>query len=314
MATLQKPEYVYMNGAITEWEKAVLHIGCEAVTRGLNVFEGLKGYWHGDCEFGIIFVRRHYDRLLRSAKLLHIPCPWSYAQYERAIFELFGVLLKPDKDMWVRTSLYVVEGHWGEGTRADLVMTAYHLDKTTPEPIKLGVSTWQRSNDTALPARIKTSTNYQVGRLARVEGRRRDCEDMVLLNHAGRVAEATGSCILMVREGVIYTPPASEGSLESITLDFVERIASSLSIKFVRRPIDRTELLIADEIALCGTLAELVPVKAIDGAAIDANGPVMSAVRQRFFDLVRGIRKEPIAEFVFVPNDRILSMRGSAGR
>lgn len=257
MTKLQKPDYAYMNGKITPWDDAVLHIGCEAVTRGLNVFEGIKGYWNIDNSFGIVFLEKHYKRLIRSAKLLHIPFPMTFEQYEDAVFQLFGKLLANGKDMWARTTLYVTEGHWGEGTKADLVITAYHLDKSVPEPIDIGVSTWQRSSDVSLPARIKTSTNYQVGRLARIEGRSRNYSDMILLNNQGRVAEATGSCVLMVRDGVIYTPPSTEGALESITLDFVESLANTLKIPFFRRPIDRTELLIADELCICGTLAEL---------------------------------------------------------
>jgi branched-chain amino acid aminotransferase len=301
MAKLQQPEFVYMRGTLVPWREANLHIGCEAITRGLNVFEGLKGYWQESGAFGILYPRRHYNRLCRSAKLLHIPCPWSYLQYENAMFELFSVLLRDDKNMWVRTSLYVVEGHWGEDTKADLVLTAYHLDKERPQPIGLGVSTWQRSPDLALPARIKTSTNYQAGRLARIEGRQRGCDDMILLNHAGRVAEATGSCLLLVRDGIISTPSASEGALESITVDLVEGIAGSLGIPFVRRPIDRTELYIADELAICGTLAELVPVKTMDGFELDPEAPVLSKVRERFFRLVTGQEADAMVDFAFVP-------------
>lgn len=290
-----------MGGKIISWDDAVLHIGCEAITRGLNVFEGLKGYWtvHGD--FGIVFLEKHYRRLLRSAKLLQIPCPWTYEEYKEAVFQLVGRLLSKEKDMWARTSLFVVEGHWGEATKADLIITAYHQDKTMPEPIHLGVSTWQRAADSALPARIKTSSNYQMGRLARIEGRSRNCSDMILLNSQGRVAEATASCVIMVRDGVIYTPPASEGALESITVDFVESIAKTMKIPFFRRPIDHTELFIADELALCGTLAELEQVISIDGVALGQDTPVLSSLRDRFFKIVRGEATEPEFDFSIIP-------------
>ena len=148
-----------------------------------------------------------------------------------------GSLLQKDRDMWIRTTLYAVEGWWGENTKADLVMCAYHQDKTQPEPIHVGVSTWTRANDVMLPARIKTSANYQVGRLARIEGRPRGMEEMVLLNHYGRVAEATGACILMVRDGVVYTPPASEGALESITLDYAEALQNHLGFHLYDGPL-----------------------------------------------------------------------------
>lgn len=309
MKKLQKPEFVYMQGKLIPWSEAVIHVGCEAATRGLSVFEGIKGYWQNDGRFGIIFLERHYQRLLRSAKLLHLPCPWSYQEYKQAVFDLMGALLKADKDMWIRTTLFAIEGNWGEETKADLVMTAYNQDKDKPQPINIGISTWQRSNDNMIPARIKTSVNYQVGRLARIEGRSRNFEDMVILNQWGRVAEATGSCILMVRDGVIYTPPATEGALESITLDFVEELAKSLNIKFIRRPIDRTELLIADEIAICGTLAELVPVQLIDSNSIEPFGPLLTKIRDLFFRVVRGEEKESFFDVEFVPNFKINSLK-----
>jgi len=308
MATkLQKPDYAYMGGKIIPWDAAVLHIGCEAVTRGLNVFEGIKGYWDIHGNFGIVFLKKHYKRLLRSARLLQIPCPWTYEQYEDAIFQLIGRLLTKERDMWARTTLYVIEGHWGEGTKADLILTAYHQDKVIPEPINIGVSTWQRATDSALPARIKTSSNYQMGRLARMEGKARNCSDMILLNSQGRVAEATGSCVLMVREGVIYTPPASEGALESITLDFIEALAKTMGIPFVHRPIDHTELIIADELAICGTLAELVPVISIDGIALNSESPLLTSIRDRFFKVVRGEVTDPAFEASFIPKRYLIN-------
>lgn len=302
---LQRPEFAYMKGQLVPWDNAVLHIGCEAVTRGLNVFEGIKGYWQKNDTFGIVFLEKHFRRLQRSAKLLQIPCPWTYEEFEKAVFQLIGAMLTREKDMWIRTTLYVIEGHWGEGTKADLVMMAYHQDKEIPQPINLGISSWQRSPDISMPARIKTSTNYQPGRLARIEGRERDCQDMIMLNTSGRVAEATGSCVLMVRDGVVYTPPSTEGALESITLDFIEDLAKSLDIRFVRRPIDRTELLIADELAICGTLAELVPIKKIEGTPVNPNGMLLTKIRDKFFRVARGEEKCEGFSISYVPDSFI---------
>jgi branched-chain amino acid aminotransferase len=306
---LQQPKFVYMGGKLRLWKDAVLHVGCEALTRGLNVYEGVKGYWQNDGSFGLVMLRRHYERLRRSARLLHIPCPWTYQEYESAILELIRELVEPEKDMWARTTLFVVEGHWGTGTVADLVITAYHQDMHPPKPVNLGVSTWRRSVDVALPARIKTGTNYQVGRLARIEGRAQGCQDMVLLNQWGRVAESTGACILMVRDGVVYTPPATEGALESITLDLVEALARSLGVTFIRRPIDRTELLVADELALCGTLAELPLVNMIEGQSLPENCPILSALQTRYLKAVRGINPHPAVELSLLPRPTVVKPR-----
>lgn len=305
MEKLQKPKYVYMGGGLRLWDEATLHIGCEAVTRSLNVFEGLKGYWEPGGGFGIIQLRRHYERLRRSAKLLRIPFETSFEQYCGAISLLAGELLEAGRDMWFRTTLYAVEGQWGEGTVGDLVITGYHQPMKVPDPIRIGTSTWRRSPDVSLPARVKAGTNYQVARLARMEGRERGYQDMVLLNQSGRVAEATGSCIVMVRDGVVSTPPATEGALESITLDIVEALARSMGVPFVRRPVDRTELLVADEIALCGTLAELITVTSIEGVSLTKDSPLLSSIQKRFFDAVRNVDPHPFVERTLMSARRV---------
>jgi branched-chain amino acid aminotransferase len=290
-----------MGGALRKWEEAVLHISSEAVTRGLNVFEGLKGYWDSGCDrFGVVAMPRHFARLMRSARLLHIPCPVDYARFESACRELVHSLREPERDMWVRATLYVVEGHWGEGTAADLVLTAYHQDKASPAPVDVGVSTWQRASDVVLPPRIKTAANYQVARLARVEGRGRGYDEMILLNQWGRVAEGTGSCLLMVRDGKVVTPPASEGALESITVRIVADLCHSLGIEFVERPIDRTELYIAEELALAGTLVEITPVRRVDAYPLPATSPVLGKVIERFRSALRGVAPHPAVDLTFL--------------
>ena len=291
---LQKPEWVHFGGQLMKWDEAVLHVGCEAVTRGLNVYEGLKGYWSEDnSRFGIVAMRRHFDRMLQSAALLHIPCPVDFEGFQNACNELVGKLLVPDKDMWMRATLYVVEGHWGENTRAELVVTAFQESKRRPDPVTIGVSTWRRSSDDSLPARIKTSTNYQVARLARLEGRKNGFSELVLLNQYSRVAEATGSCILMVKNGRVITTPPSEGRLESITVEIIASICSELQIPYIERPIERTELLVADELCLAGTLAELVRVDRIDDYHLPHQSPIFDRIANRFWDSVRGIDPHP---------------------
>jgi len=298
---LQQPRWAYFKGDVRPWEEATLHVSCEAVNRGLNVFEGLKGYWQAnERKFGIVALRRHYDRLTHSAKLLHIPVPVSFEEFRDACGKLVRALYEPDKDMWIRATLFVVEGHWGEGTVADLCLTAYHQSKQAPSPVGVGVSTWQRSSDISLSPRIKTSANYQVARLARIEGRKRGFPEMILLNQYGRVAEASGACVLLVRNGCVITPPAWEGRLESITLEIVRGICHSLTIPFTERPVERTELNIADEIRLIGTLAELAPVTRVDEYELPATSPVTDLIAETFWAAVRGITPHPSVELTFV--------------
>jgi branched-chain amino acid aminotransferase len=296
MVVLQRPKFAYYDGDVRPWDGAVIHVSSEGLYRGLNVFEGLKAHWQPDGTMGIIANRAHYARLCRSAKLLHIPFEHSFEQFDDAVHKLIAALCVPEKDIWIRATVYLIEGLWGENQRSDLILTAFLTPKEMPEPIKVGVSTWRRATDTMLPARIKTSSNYQVARLARIEGRPRGYSEMILLNNSERVAEAGGACVLIVRDGKVITPPASEGALESITVDIVEALAHEQGIAFERRPIDRTELYIADEMALAGTLAELTPVSSIDGYDMVSKLGLLDKLAHRYHQAVTGTHPHAITD------------------
>jgi len=119
---------------------------------------------------------------------------------------------------------------------------------------------------------------------------------MILLNDSGRVAEGIGACLLLVREGRLATPPASEGALESITLDLIGELAAAEGIQLERRPIDRSELYIADELGLTGTLAEITPIKSIDEQALPEDAPILSALERRYREAVMGTLPHPAVE------------------
>lgn len=294
MAQLQRPPFVYMNGRLTPWDDARIHVSSEALIRGISVFEGLKGYWDEDnTRFSIISLRQHYERLRHSAFIQHLPFEVSFEAYRDACAELAGKLLTKERDLWLRTTVYSVEGQWGEHTIADLVITAYHQDKKRPGSLDVGVSTWRKPGDVSLPARVKSAANYQISRIARVEGRRQGFDDMILLNEAGRVAEASGSCVLMARHGRIITPPAYEGCLESITVDIAEGLCTSLDIPFERRPIDRTELLSAEAVYLVGTLMEFGRVRRLESREFPEHHPLFDSLVEEFWACVRRRRANP---------------------
>jgi branched-chain amino acid aminotransferase len=296
MAVLQKPKYAFFEGAVRPYEQATIHASSEAAFRGLNVFEGLKGYWQPDGSMGIVAVQRHFERLQRSARLLHFPFEMTLTEFDNACHALIEALCVPDRDIWLRATLYMIEGHWGENQRSDLIITGFTMPKEPQPPITIGVSTWRRATDVVAPARIKTSTNYQVARMAKFEARSRGYSDMILLNQFDRVAEATVACVLMVRDGTVYTTPAYEGALESITIDIIEALARDMAIPFVRRPIERSELYIADELALAGTVTELAPVTAIDGFECTGKTHLLAQLSERYLRTVRGVQRHASAE------------------
>ena len=310
LSQLQHPEFAVVNGELVPYDDVKVHISAEALTRALSVFEGMKGYWDlGSQEFGIRCPREHYQRLRRSAAVLHIPVDFSYDEFRDSCLDLARALLTVERDMWFRTTMYVVEGHWGEGTRADLVVTAFHQAKDPIPPMSLTVSSWRRSGDTQLPYRVKASANYVVARQARIEAAGRGFDDAILLNDAGRVAEATGSCVVALRDGVVFTPPAYEGALESITLDIVERICHRDGMAFERRPVDRTELLTSEEAAIVGTISELTPVSRMDTAELRVDG-VLSSIRDRYLDAMRRVKPLADVEFEFVPVEELQRRHG----
>ena len=288
LSQLQKPPWALVNGELVPYEDVRIHISAEALTRALSVFEGIKGYWNhvGDL-FSVRTPRKHYDRLRRSAALLHIPITFSYQDFLDGLETLAGKLLVPDRDLWFRATLYVTQGHWGEGTVADLIVTAFTQQKENPQPMRLGVSTWRRPADVALPTRVKSSANYVGGRLARIEVGRLGYDEAVMLNDSGRVAETSGACVLIADHGQVITPPPSEGCLDSITVSALEQVSHECGVSFERRPVERTELLAAEECGIAGTITALTMVSEVDGYYYEQSG-VLSHLRDRYMEVMRG--------------------------
>jgi branched-chain amino acid aminotransferase len=298
ISQLTTPPWALVNGELVPYTDVRIHIGAEALTRALSVFEGLKGYWDTAGEvFSIRSPRRHYDRLCRSATLFHIPVRFSYEEFVDGLAALAGELLVAEKDLWFRPTMFVTQGHWGEATEADLVVTAFGQQKHDPDPMQLGVSSWRRATDLVLPTRVKSSANYVGARLARIEVRRLGYDDAIMLNDSGRIAEATGACVLIADRGRIITPPTSESCLDSITVDILEAVAVDLGVPFERRPIERTELLAAAECGVAGTISELTLVSEVDGATYEQSG-VLAQVRQRYLEVMRGERVLPGVELL----------------
>ena len=306
LSQLQTPPWASVDGQLVPYTDVTIHISAEALTRALSVFEGVKGYWDPASEtFCLRTPREHYERLLRSAKLFHIPVDFDYPEFLRRLEQLAAELLVRDRDLWFRPTLYVTEGHWGEGTRASLVITAFTQQKESGGPMRLGVSTWRRGTDVDLPTRVKSSANYVVARLARIEARRLGYDAAILLNREGRVAEATGACVVAVIDDEIVVPPSSEGALDSLTVRILEQICGREGVRLVRRPIDRTELLAAQEVGIAGTISELTLVSEIDGFAFPVDG-LLARLRASYLRVMRGQDVLPGVEMVATDAGRAL--------
>ena len=155
------------------------------------------------------------------------------------------------------------------------------------------VASWRRIGDDTMPPRVKVGANYHNSRLAQEEAIRNGYDTSLILNQRGTLAEAPGSCLVMVREGRLVTPPGTSGVLEGITLATVEELAAQeLGLTLERREIDRSELYVADEAFLCGTLVEIQPIVSVDGLEIGSGEPgELTRTLQRLYD--RAVRGEP---------------------
>jgi branched-chain amino acid aminotransferase len=156
--------------------------------------------------------------------------------------------------------------------------------------ITVAISSWRRIGDDTMPPRIKTGANYHNSRLAHQEAVRNGYATALILNQRGTVAESPGANVAMVRAAHFVTPPATSGALEGITLATVAGLAQDKAgLTFCRREIDRTELYIADEVLLCGTLAEVLPIVSIDGVLVASGvpGPVTRRLQALYDGMVR---------------------------
>ena len=151
----------------------------------------------------------------------------------------------------------------------------------------MGISSWRQRGINAMPP-IKATGNYLNSSFARIEANQHGYDEAILLNEDGKVCEGTGENLFVVRDGVISTPPVSDGILEGITRDSIIRMADDFGIIVRERSLVRTDLYLADEIFVCGTAAEVVPVRAVDGREIGEPGPVTTLMQQTYLKAVHG--------------------------
>ena len=292
------PTYAWHNGELVAWEDCVVHVRTQGAFWGANVFEGLRGYWTGH-GVAIFRLEDHLARLRRSMKSLHMPARFPDSELALACHELVHAN-GYDEDVHL-----CVVAYFGMGPNFDPLShtedVGVHITCTRAprsprfhDGVRASISSWRRISDDAMPPRIKAGANYHNSRLAHHEAVRNGYDTTFLLNARGNVSEAPGACVAMVRDGRIVTPPGTSGVLEGITMATIEQVSP---LPFERREIDRTELYVADEVFVCGTLAEVQPVISVDGIAIGDGvpGPVVRTLQARYDTVVRTPALETVA-------------------
>lgn len=286
---------IWFKGEILNVNDAKINVLAPTSQFGLNVFEGIPCYWNDEAKQLYAFrLDEHYDRLIRSAKLIQIANPYSKNELKKALVDVVKAN-EYDENLSVRQTLFVDGfGSWGSVDPVDMFVAPIPKDRTSAEYSKKGlnvcVTSWRRISDETLSPRVKCGANYINSRVGQREALRNGYDTCLFLNEGGKVSESPGSCFFMVKNGELITPQLTDSVLESITRDTVIKIAKSKGYKVVERTIDRTELYTCDEAFLCGSAMEMTPVLSVDRYTIGNGdtGVITKELHMTYLDVVRG--------------------------
>ena len=293
MAALTEAEYIWKNGEFIPWADATTHVLSHSLHYGSGVFEGIRCY-EGEGKSYVFRLMDHMERLVRSCHIAQIPLEYSAADLADATIELIKKNNLPA--CYIRPIVYRGYGSMGvDPTDAPVEVViavwpwgAYLGADALENGISVGVSSWRQRSVNAIPPAMKSTASYMNSILAKLEAKAHGYAEAVMLNEQGYVCEGTGENLFIVRDGIISTPPISDGVLEGITRDTVLWLADDLEIPVVEESLTRADLYIADEVFFTGSAAEVTPVGSIDEREIGKPGPITKQLQERFFDMVAG--------------------------
>ena len=287
---------IWHKGEILNVNVAMVNVLSPTSQFGLNVFEGIPCYWNDDEKQLYAFrLSEHYDRLLRSAKLIQLDCPYTKEDFKKALVDIVKAN-EYDENLSVRQTLFVDGfGSWGSEGPVEMFVAPIPRGRTSAEYNKKGlhccITSWRRISDENLSPRVKCGANYINSRVGQREALRNGYDTCIFLNEVGKVAEGPGSCFFMVKGDKLITPRLTDSVLESITRDTIIQLAQNeLGLKFEERTIDRTEVYLADEAFLCGSAMEITPIYSIDRYTIgDGNeGNITHALHVKYLEAAQG--------------------------
>ncbi|MFB6464077.1 aminotransferase class IV [Bradyrhizobium tunisiense] len=270
-------DFAYLNGQIIPWNEAKVHVFAPVTKYGIGVFEGIGGYWNEEAQQLYLFrVAEHLDRYAFSQKAMRFDQGPSQEELARALINLCRAN-SFRTNVHIRILAFIDgSGELGATGPVGTAITALPRETATEsiEGASAQISSWMRMPDNVMPARIKCNANYHNARLAVVQAQRDDYDVPFLLNSRGKLAEAAWACVFIVRRGQLITPSGTNDILESITRQTVIELARKyLGLETVERDVDRTELILAQEVFYCGTGAEIAPVTSVDRMVVGSGQP-----------------------------------------
>ncbi len=290
---LPEADWIWMDGGLVPWGDAKVHVLTHGLHYGTGVLEGTRAYPtpQGPAVFRL---DDHLKRLAASARILGMRIPYDTSVLRAATLELvrangldscylrhlahlgygdMGPLIRPDSPV----SVSIAAWQWG----------AYLGEDAATRGIRLKTCSWRRNDPNALPPAAKATAGYLNATLAKTEAVTAGYDEGVLLSADGFVSECSAANVFAVRDGVLCTPPAYAGALRGLTMDTVLTLAADLGLETRVENLLRSDLYTADELFLCGTASEVVPVREMDDREIGV-GPVATKIQAAYLAAVTG--------------------------
>ncbi len=283
---------IWFDGKLVPWRDAKVHVLTHTLHYGMGVFEGVRAY-NTTKGTAIFRLQAHTDRLFRSAHIMGMPMPWDKATINEA--QRAAVRENKLESAYIRPMAFY--GSEGMGLRADnlkvhIIVAAWHWGAYLGEDgqkngIKVRTSSYTRHHVNISMCKAKANGHYINSMLALREAISCGCQEALLLDAEGYIAEGSGENIFIVRDGVLHTPELTS-ALDGITRDTIFKIAAEMKIPVRERRITRDEVYIADEAFFTGTAAEVTPIRELDGRMIGSGGrgPITEKIQARYFDVV----------------------------
>ena len=285
----------YFRKQLMPLEEANVSIATHALNYGTGCFEGIRGYYNESTNtLQVVKLTEHYQRFLRSCRIMRIDPGYTVDELCRITIDLLqknstrtDVYIRPlafKADPVIKVTLEGIQDEVG-------IFTVPLGDYLPTTGIHVMVSSWRRLEDNAIPSRAKVTGSYVNTALAVADAHLAGFDDAVFLSENGHVAEGSAANLFIVRDGMLITTPGTENILEGITRNIVMELANDLEIPVQVRPIDRTELYVADELFLVGTGVQIAPISRIDHRIVGSGtaGPITVKLQRIYFDASRGL-------------------------
>jgi branched-chain amino acid aminotransferase len=292
--TQRYPDFIWHNGQVKPWQEATVHVMAHGLHYGSSVFEGIRSY---ETPNGpkIFRLTDHLKRLYASAKIYDMPIPYSLEQLAQASRDVIAAnkLTKA----YLRPIAYRGLGGFGlsADTPVDVSVATWEMGPylgagVLEAGIDACVSSWQRFAPNTIPAGAKAGGNYLSGQLISREARRLGFGEGIALASTGLLSEGAGENIFMVFDGALHTTPVSAALLNGITRNTIITLARAAGVDVVERDMPREYLYLCDELFMCGTAAEITPIRSVDGRQVGTGkpGPVTKQMQDLFFGLFSG--------------------------